>query len=165
MSWNNPNDGGEAETGHDPGRPRSLALAVIGLAGTGCLALAIFFSSCGVAYLASGPIKLAGRKLDEAVEHGKGPVPEAEWNESGVWRRISNDPPTYLPIGYRTSLPRDERAGVWVLDQRDGKRLFVPNEGVGGYSHNVLMAEAHAATNWRFRSRISVSSLYSDNEP
>jgi len=165
MNWRNPSNVSETGTQTSPGRRFHLALATVVLVGTGCLALAIVFSSCGAVFLAIGPMKLAGRKLDETVEHGRGPVPESEWNGTRVWRRISDHPPTYLPFGYGSSLPCNERTGTWVVDKRDGKRLFVPNNGVNGYSHAVLMADAQAATNWRFRSKITIMNLYTNNDP
>ncbi|MCX6875520.1 MAG: hypothetical protein NTW21_17185 [Verrucomicrobia bacterium] len=86
--------------------------------------------------------------VGQLQERRKGPKPEAEWNRLGIWHRIASNPPTYLPVGYAASRPRGERDGTWLVDARDHKRLFVPNEPVNGLSPEVLKAEATKATDW-----------------
>jgi hypothetical protein len=78
------------------------------------------------------------RKVQESNERRKGPIPESEWNRNHLWYRVSNQPQIFLPKGYGRHLPRTEQAGTWVIDERDGKRLFVPKEGVDGISCRVL---------------------------
>lgn len=89
------------------------------------------------------------------VEKSRGPSPESEWNAVGVWQRVPGDGPLYIPRGYPKSAARGEKEGAWVVDQRDGKRLFVPHYGVPGCSQAVLMAEAKKVTNWQPRSLVS----------
>jgi hypothetical protein len=79
------------------------------------------------------------------AERKAGP-PESVWNSLGIWQRIGDSPPTYIPKGYSRSLPRTEAEGVWFEDQRDGKRIFVPNNPVGGYNAEVLRHEAAKIT-------------------
>lgn len=81
---------------------------------------------------------------------GKPPA-EQEWNSTGVWYQVAVAPPVYLPKGYEADRPRTEQAGIWVVDQRDGKRLFVPFNGANGLTYAVLRAEAAKVTNWRPR--------------
>jgi hypothetical protein len=81
----------------------------------------------------------------------KGPLPESEWNAPGFWQRVGDTPPSYIPAGYARSAPRTEKVGTWVVDQRDGKRLFVPNTPVDGKSPGVWMGEARKVTNWPAR--------------
>lgn len=82
-------------------------------------------------------------------EYRKGPRPESQWNGVGLWHKVSSSPPTYLPVGYGQSQPRTDRAGSWVVDDRDGKRFFVPHRGAGGVSQAVLKTEARKATDRR----------------
>jgi hypothetical protein len=90
-----------------------------------------------------------------AAERRRGPRPESEWNTFGIWRRIANNPATYIPRDYSVSAPRGKADGSWVVDVRDGKRLFVPNKKVGDYESSVLMGEAKKITNWQAREIIS----------
>lgn len=86
-----------------------------------------------------------------AADHRRGPLPESEWNRPGLWQRVGDAPATYIPTGYPRSAPRTEKAGTWVVDKRDGKRLFVPNPDVNGVGAGVLMGEAIKVTNWPVR--------------
>ncbi len=63
----------------------------------------------------------------------------------------------YLPNGYGRHLPRTEHAGTWVIDQRDGKKLFVPKAGVDGITYRVLLADAKSATNWQARPSLKIT--------
>ncbi len=89
--------------------------------------------------------------VDGWVEQMGGVPEESEWNDEGIWYRVNDDPPTYLPVGYSRNLPRTEKEGVWLVDEREspGKKLFVPSDGVDGYSAGVLMGEAKRATQWK----------------
>ncbi len=69
-------------------------------------------------------------------------LPETEWNNLGIWQRISEQPATYIPQGFGVSAPGGENDGRWFVDKRDGKRLFVPNGKVGEISNGVLEGEA-----------------------
>jgi hypothetical protein len=91
---------------------------------------------------------------DVARSHRKA-EPESEWNESKNWKRVSDEPVTYIPTVYPTSAPRTEKEGTWLTDKRDGKRMFVPN-GIGGLiSTGVLIGEAKKITNNIKRSYIT----------
>lgn len=70
---------------------------------------------------------------------------------------MSNQPQIFLPKGYGRHLPRTEQAGTWVIDERDGKRLFVPKEGVDGISYRVLLADAKSATAWQPRPSLKIT--------
>jgi hypothetical protein len=85
------------------------------------------------------------------AEKQRGPAPEAEWNAKGVWQRVADNPATYIPKDYPASAPRGTAEGTWVIDQRDGKRLFVPRAPVGGYPPAVLLGDAKKVTNWQAR--------------
>ena len=141
-----------------PGRRHLLMMRAILLAGMGCLVLALVFSNCGVAVLpVTVPFTVVSRKVEEGIERRKGPIPESEWNQFGIWYRVSDHPLTYLPKGYGRNLPRTEQAGTWVIDERDGKRLFVPKGGVDGAPSRVLLAEAKKATNWEVRQSLKIT--------
>ena len=86
-----------------------------------------------------------------AAERRRGPQPESAWNQLGIWQRVSENPATYIPKGYPSSAPRSTKDGTWVMDERDGKRLFVPKENVGTFEPKVLLGEARKITNWRPR--------------
>lgn len=92
---------------------------------------------------------------ERAAEHRQGPRPESEWNRLGIWRKIANSPATYIPRDYPISAPRGKADGSWVVDARDGKRLFVPNKKVGDYESAVLSADAKKITNWQSRQIIN----------
>ena len=78
----------------------------------------------------------------------RGPPPESEWNVKGVWKRVSNDPATYIPTGYSVSASLQAEAGDWVVDPRDGKRFFIPNAVTGGYTPKMLESDALKMTKW-----------------
>jgi len=86
-----------------------------------------------------------------AGDRRAGPEPESVWNRCGFWQRVGHEPPTYIPAGYAKSAPRTVKHGVWVVDQRDGKRLFVPLTPVDGKSPGVWKGEAAKITNWPAR--------------
>ncbi len=76
------------------------------------------------------------------AKRSRGPLPESEWNALGIWRRVADQPTTYIPKDYPITAPRGDREGTWVVDQRDGKRLFVPKAKVGDLEPGVLKGEA-----------------------
>lgn len=78
----------------------------------------------------------------------RGPLPESEWNALGVWQRVADDPATYIPKGYPINAPRGDKEGTWVVDKRDGKRLFAPKQKVGDLEPGVLMGEARKVSQW-----------------
>jgi hypothetical protein len=86
-----------------------------------------------------------------ASDRRKGPLPESEWNHSGLWKRAGDSPATYIPAGYALNASRNEKSGTWFVDKRDGKRLFVPNTPVNGISQGVIKGEAIKVTNWPVR--------------
>lgn len=89
--------------------------------------------------------------FDKRDERKKGIPPESEWNYKQIWQRVENQPPTYIPKDYPRDLPRTESQGQWFVDQRDGKRLFVPVTHVGTYEPSILRAEATKITDWTYR--------------
>ena len=76
------------------------------------------------------------------AKRSRGPLPESEWNALGIWQRVADNPATYIPKGYPITAPRGDKEGTWAVDQRDGKRLFVPKEKIGNLEPSVLMGEA-----------------------
>jgi hypothetical protein len=60
-----------------------------------------------------------------------------------------------VPTGYGADRPRTERDGTWFTDQRDGKRLFVPKQGVRGWQPGVLAGEAKKATGFDGKPRLT----------
>lgn len=76
----------------------------------------------------------------------QGPVAESEWNAQGLWQRVADQPPTYIPKGYPVSAPRDDDHGLWLVDARDGKRVFAPRTKVGNTTPGVLLGEARKVT-------------------
>ena len=132
----------------DAMKTRLLVLVVLCLAGCGCLALAIVHSGCATGGSGSGSSSGTPETSSWGLrkEYREGPKPESYWNSVGLWYRVSSSPPTYLPKGYGRDRSRNESAGKWVVDDRDGKRLFVPHRGAGGVSQAVLMGEARKVT-------------------
>jgi hypothetical protein len=80
------------------------------------------------------------------AQRRRGPLPESEWNARGLWQRVATSPATYIPKGYPVSAPRDDAHGTWLVDQRDGKRVFVPDVKVGDLEPGVLIGEARKFT-------------------
>ena len=116
--------------------------------GTASLLLAVVFANC------AAPVFIAGQAVGVVAtsrERSKGPEPESKWNDLGIWYRVSDDPPTYLPKGYGRHQPRGDSDGTWVVDARDGKRLFVPRGGVGDLPEGTLLADARLATEWQWQ--------------
>jgi len=84
-----------------------------------------------------------------------GKKPEDDWNSLRIWHQVANQPPTYVPTGYGADRPRTEHDGTWFTDQRDGKRLFVPKQGVRGWEPGVLAGEAKKATGYDGKPRLT----------
>lgn len=121
--------------------------------------ICVVFPNCGLLGPVDVPVgdskvmnrisKGPGSSLDEAISttirHHSTPKPESEWNEMGLWRKVGSAPATYVPKGYVSS-PQDGPSGRWLIDERDGKRLFVPAASHLGYSHQVWESEARKIT-------------------
>lgn len=75
-----------------------------------------------------------------AVHSMAPPDRESKWNRYGWWKRVSDVPPTYVPKSYPADTRLSEATGTWFVDQRDGKRLFVP------HGNDVLSADARVIT-------------------
>lgn len=127
-----------------------LPLSVSVFLGTSC-------SETGTRVSESGSVTTTGGVLPNLIrarnERKRGPLPESEWNKHGVWKKIRNHPPTYIPSGLSNNFPRTDEEGQWFVDVRkeaDGKRLFVPNYMKGPRSSTVLGVEAKAIVNWRY---------------
>jgi hypothetical protein len=95
--------------------------------------------------ISKGPGAGLSESLSRTIRRNSTPKPEWEWNELGLWIKTSNDPATYVPKGYASS-PQDGPRGRWLVDERDGKRLFVPASSHLGYSHQIWEAEARKIT-------------------
>lgn len=142
---------------HQQSRPR-LMVRIIFCTGTACLFLMTMFSNCGVFILpVTAPTAVLKREVEKNNEHRKGPIPESEWNRNQLWVRVSSQPAVFLPKGYGRHLPRTQNDGTWVIDERDGKRLFVPKDGVDGISYRVLLADAKSATTWQPRPSLKIT--------
>ena len=74
-----------------------------------------------------------------------GPKLDPDWNSQRLWQKVATPPPTYVPTGYATHRPRSDQDGTWFTDPRDGKRLFVPKDGVPNWTPGVLEGEAKKA--------------------
>ncbi|WP_395716618.1 hypothetical protein [Prosthecobacter sp.] len=79
----------------------------------------------------------------------------ADWNSHKIWQQVASNPPTYVPTGYAASQPRTDHDGTWFTDKRDGKRLFVPKNGVRGLEPGVLTGEAKKVTGSDGKPRLS----------
>lgn len=101
-----------------------------------CVVVALCVGSCRT-------VKRVSKATTDLVTGGSDPLPEGLWNAERTWKRVSDNPATYVPYNY--SGPT-ESGGDWFTDARDGKRLFVPSGGVEGYSESVLRAEAYKVT-------------------
>jgi hypothetical protein len=82
---------------------------------------------------------------------------DADWNSMHLWHQVAQQPPTYVPAGYAADRPRTERDGTWFTDSRDGKCLFVPNDGVPGWNPGVLAGEAKKATGYDGKPRLTAA--------
>ena len=98
--------------------------------------------ACALALSSCGTVKNVTDKTTDLVTGSK-PESESEWNSERLWRRVGDDPPTYVPAAYTSESTEN---GEWFTDKRDGKRLFVPSGGAEGLPESVLRAEAWMAT-------------------
>lgn len=133
---------------------------VVWVSGLGLLGLSIVFCGCAAPFLS--PVlafEEIGSGIQSVSERRAGPLAESEWNRARIWYRIDEDPATYLPVGYSKHQSRGESEGVWVVDERDGKRFFIPAVGVEGYKRNLLFAEATKVTNWSPKPRVGFKRL------
>jgi hypothetical protein len=76
---------------------------------------------------------------------------EDNWNPLGIWKKASDDPPTYRPTDMPASVPLHESRGTWFIDASDGYRFFVPRGGTAKYTEGLLKGEAAKITNRRTR--------------
>lgn len=120
------------------------ALGLLLVSGSACLVLAIVFGNCAL----STPDRSRSGRID-APNPAKTKV-RWDWNKAGWWAPLSGRSSDFVPRGYGTRRPPSERAGYWVRDERDGKRLFVPKGGFDGISERVWKSEADKACTWRF---------------
>lgn len=95
--------------------------------------------------LSKGPGGALSESLSRTIKRNSTPKPEWEWNGLGLWKKTQSDPALYVPKGYASS-PQDGPHGKWLVDDRDGKRLFVPASSHLGYSHQIWEAEARKIT-------------------
>ncbi len=95
--------------------------------------------------ISKGPGSSLSQSLGKTIKRHSSPKPEWEWNELGLWKKTQSDPATYIPKSY-ASPPQDGPRGKWLVDVRDGKRLFVPATSHLGYSHQIWESEARKIT-------------------
>src|SRR6187455_1674477 len=65
------------------------------------------------------------RKIEIIGAHAslrKPAPPESEWNASGVWVKVSNEPARYVPRAYGRKTRTGAADGRWYRDERDGKQ-------------------------------------------
>jgi hypothetical protein len=124
-----------------------LSLLVSAFLGTSCTEAGIHTNDSGWTTRSSGliPGLIRARR-----ERDRGLLPESKWNEFGLWKKIKNEPATYIPAEYPKNSPRTDEDGQWFSDHRDGKRFFVPNYIEGPYSASVLSVEAAANVDWQY---------------
>jgi hypothetical protein len=60
------------------------------------------------------------------------------------WHQVSEQPPTFFPVGLSKDAETDYRHGDWVRAGEDGAMWFVPIHGVGNRSEQELRNEALA---------------------
>jgi hypothetical protein len=137
----------------------SRGLKVLLGLGLSNLAVCVIFPNCGLLgpvdvsvgdskvlnQLSKGPGSSLDKAITTAIRRHSTPKPEWEWNELGLWKKTQSDPATYVPKGYASS-QQDGPRGRWLVDERDGKRLFVPTSSHLGYSHQIWEAEARKIT-------------------
>ena len=123
----------------------SLARYLVALAATLVIAapLGLVSAGCGLAQQAP---EISADLARPALNLVRGSNDERVWNDAGVWVRVADSPKTYLPAGYDPQAPRTDAAGDWVIDEKDGKRFFIPKRGANGYSRDILFAEAWSIT-------------------
>lgn len=85
---------------------------------------------------------LTSSMFRRSIDHQKD-----DWDPVGIWYRVSNNPPTYLPKGTPASTPLDAANGTLFVDAVDGWRFFVPKGGGAGYSELTLRGQADKITN------------------
>lgn len=109
------------------------------------------------------------RRASKAFEHGgywllavllctscsTGKKPDPDWNRLHLWHQVAAQPPTYVPKGYGADRPLTEHDGTWFTDSRDGKRLYVPKQGVPGWTPGVLAGEAKKVTGYDGKPRLT----------
>jgi hypothetical protein len=78
-----------------------------------------------------------------------------DWDPVGIWFRVNDSPPTYLPRGTPANTPLDAAHGTLYVDAVDGWRFFVPKGGSPGYSEGILRGQADKITNDITRSQQS----------
>ncbi|MGB0292547.1 MAG: hypothetical protein ACPGIA_08195 [Luteolibacter sp.] len=98
--------------------------------------VSLMFCGCGLPFVGA---EYAAHGVKNTLR-SDAPDPESKWNKYGWWKRISDDPPSYIPKDYPVTAPRTRAHGDWFVDQRDGKRLFVPT------GDDVLSADARVVT-------------------
>ena len=90
--------------------------------------------SCALEWNGAGPADALAERIH--------PAPESKWNVVGVWKRVGDSPPTFLPAGCSASDLLVASRGQWITDQRDGKRFFVPEGGTSDFTESVLLCDA-----------------------
>jgi hypothetical protein len=119
-----------------------LSLTAGAMLGTSC-------SETGTRVTDSGMTITTGGALPDLIrarnERKRGPMPESEWNYLGMWKKINNQPPTFIPKQHPETAPRTPENGQWFIDHRDGKRLYVPNYVKGPLSSQSSLLKQPAS--------------------
>ena len=128
-------------------RGAALVLIAIMLAGG-----TVLYSGCGVLEVAVTPLNKLSEIQERAARRKQPPVPESVWNHTGMlspgrWHRIGTSPARYIPRVIGSITPHGPGDGTWFVDERDGKRLFVPNTIVDGVSPKDFRRMAVEITN------------------
>jgi hypothetical protein len=107
--------------------------------------LATFLSSCVYRHSKlddTSTYPPSGWHLSRVIDHEKD-----AWNSAGVWRRISSTPPSFVPADFPRHASPAKHGELWVVDENDGWRFFVPVGGTPRYSEGLLLGEARKVTN------------------
>ena len=132
------------------GRRFQVQLVFLTMLAAALTAGTVIYAGCatGPGAELEGPVSRAVDRMVAEAKKRKPPLPESEWNPVGLWVRTRSTPATYLPRGWSRKATREGVDGHWYVDQRDGKRLFVPQSGSGGLSEGTLRGEAIKVTLW-----------------
>ena len=108
----------------------------------------ILYGGCATPSYEEGAIKRSLKKASAYRQLTKAAPPESDWNTTGLWVKVGENPALYVPAEYGRTAPRDASRGRWFRDERDGKQLFVPKDGAGNHSAGTLRGEAIRITLW-----------------
>jgi len=70
------------------------------------------------------------------------------WENAEQWRSVSDDPPTFVPVGWLTYPKPSTGEGEWMVDTKDGTRFFVPRKKFRGLNQQQWRTEAKKGINF-----------------